>query len=292
MTWSPLMSRSVASSKYSSRQGNAVTRLIPHHTGGGSNEGNIRYLATAEKKVSSTYVLTTTGELVGIVPEEFRPWTTGWEGDKGGITVETVNSSGAPDWRVTDAQVYKLMELAADLAHRYGWGSIDRARRLKGHREYANTSCPGPYLWGKFDDIMNGANKLLSPSPVAPIKNIPNYAGAKDMMIPVHPNRNADTRKTQPLVAGKDTQFGLNPALVPSSAVAVAINITAIGGDPWSHLTVWGSGNKPLASVLNFNPGQTITNASYVGPIKDLKFFMNASSAMDVIFDVTGYWTP
>lgn len=290
MTWSPLMSRSVYTSKFSSRQGNTIERLIPHHTGGGSNVGALDFLANSEKKVSATYVLLTTGELVGLVPEEFRPWTTGWTADKCAITVETVNSSGAPDWRVTDAQIDMLTLLAADIAKRYGWEKLNRSQRIRGHRQYADTLCPGPYLWGKFDTIVKGANTLLYP-PTEVI--IPKYQGAQDdMFTPIHPDRFADTRETSPLEAGKDTQFGLDPAIVPVDAVAVTMNITAIGGDPWSHLTVWASGDKPEASVLNFNPGQTIANASYTGPVEDLKFFMNASKPMDVLFDVTGYWTP
>jgi hypothetical protein len=114
------------------------------------------------------------------------------------------------------------------------------------------------------------------------------------MFYPIHPDRFADTRDTKPLVAHKDTEFGLDPAIVPIDAVAVTMNITAINthDKDWAHLTVWGSGSKPLASVLNFNPDQTIANGSYTGPVSKLKFFMNASAPMDVIFDVTGYWTP
>lgn len=162
MTFSSLISESVPTKKYSSRQGNSIEYLIIHHTAGGTNEFAVRYLSQSldTRKVSASYVLKTTGSLTGIVPEEFRPWTTGWTADKHGVTVETVNSSGAPLWLVTQAQLRMLATLAADLCKRYNWGRLDRTR-IRAHREWVATNCPGPYLYGQFDNIIAAANAIL-----------------------------------------------------------------------------------------------------------------------------------
>jgi len=160
MTFSRLASRSVPTTKYSSRQGNKIERLIVHHTAGNTNEGNLQYLSASAADVSASYVLFTTGELVGIVPEEYRQWTTGWNADKNAVAVETVNTGGAPNWPVSDAQVEKLAQLAADLCQRYGWGRLDR-NRVKGHREFNATACPGPTLWSKLDYIVARGNEIL-----------------------------------------------------------------------------------------------------------------------------------
>jgi hypothetical protein len=157
------MGRKFATNKKSSRKGHTPKKLIIHHTAGGSNALAIRMLSgtlrEGDKKVSSHYILLTTAELVGSVEEEYRAWTTGWEADKEAITVETVNSSGAPDWRVTDAQIAKLGRLAADLSMRYGWGRLTR-ENVDGHREYAATACPGPWIWSRLDSIIAHANRV------------------------------------------------------------------------------------------------------------------------------------
>lgn len=188
MTFSTLATRFVETKKFGSRKGNSINQLVIHHTAGGTNEKNIAYLATASKQVSATYVLATTGELVGIVPEELRPWTTGWDADRQSITVETVNSSGAPEWRVTDIQLEVLAQLAADLCVRYNWGRLDRSR-IRAHREYAKTACPGPYLWDRFDAICDRANEILFPP--APVVQV-----VESIPTPVEPTPEATTPGT------------------------------------------------------------------------------------------------
>lgn len=160
MVFSKLATRTVSTTKHSSRQGNKITQFIIHATMGGGDESNVAYLSTGKNDVSASYVLQTTGNLVGVVPEELRPWTTGWQADKNAVTVETVNSTGAPNWLVTEAQIQKLAELAADLCKRYGWGRLDRTR-IRAHREFMNTSCPGDYLYSKFGEIITRANQIL-----------------------------------------------------------------------------------------------------------------------------------
>lgn len=173
MTFSPLSTRSVSTRKYSSRRGKRVSKLIIHHTAGGTNAGNVALLSTGARKVSATYCLETTGRLTGIVPEQFRPWTSGsFRADGDAVTVETVNSGGASKgWPVTSAQLEMLAQLAADLCRRYKWGKLDRSR-VRGHREFASTACPGPYLYPRLDQIIRRANEILgqAPKPVTPAK--------------------------------------------------------------------------------------------------------------------------
>lgn len=202
--YSPLTARTVATKKKSSRNGRTVERLIIHHTAGGTNESNVTLLSVGARKVSASYVLQTTGALVGIVPENYRPWTTGsFSADGPAVTVETVNSSGAPDWKVTDAQLETLAQLAADLSTRYGWGRLDRSR-VMGHREFASTSCPGPYLWPRLDDIVARANQILdgaetkpSTAPAKPAPGLP-ATGAEGA-----PSRADIERWAAEVIAGK-----------------------------------------------------------------------------------------
>lgn len=166
MTFSKLSTRSVSTRKYSSRRGKRVSKLIIHHTAGGTNAGNVALLSTGARKVSANYVLETSGRLTGIVPEEYRAWTSGsFSADGDAVTVETVNSGGtSKGWPVTSAQLEMLAQLAADLCRRYGWGKLDRSR-VRGHREFASTACPGPYLYPRLDQIIRRANEILGEAP-------------------------------------------------------------------------------------------------------------------------------
>lgn len=160
MTFSPLCARSVPTKNYSSRQGNKVRRLIIHYTAGGTDESNVRLLSRSQdygRQASCTYVLQRNGALVGIVPEEYRPWTSGsFSADATAVTVETVI---APKGQATAAQMETLAKLAADLSNRYGWGPLNRTN-VRGHREFAATDCPGPYLWPRMNQIVERANQI------------------------------------------------------------------------------------------------------------------------------------
>ena len=160
MTFSPLTAYTRETLKRSSRQGNKPRRLIIHHTAGGSLASNLHTLSAGPAKKSATYLLDTPGDLIGLVPEEFRPWTSGsFTADGPAITVETINTTGAPTWRVSDAQIETLAQLAADCSRRYGWGRLTRDN-VQGHRDYAATACPGPYLYPRLDHIINRANAI------------------------------------------------------------------------------------------------------------------------------------
>jgi hypothetical protein len=81
---------------------------------------------------------------------------------------------------------------------------------------------------------------------------------------------------------------------VPASGVgAVAINVTATNPPASSFLTVWPTGaTQPLASNLNFNPGQTIPNMAIVPVGSDGQISIyNNTGGVDVIVDVLG-WVP
>lgn len=168
MTFSALISRTVPHhNKYASRQGRKPTRGINHHWAG--MFGGDSRLMNPNEDASANYILYSTGELVGQVPEEYRAWTSGsWEADSWSITIEIQNSSLGPDWLISDAALAKLILLWADVGKRYGWGTINRDR-LRGHREFAATACPGPYVWSLLPTIAAEADAVMKGiTPVIP----------------------------------------------------------------------------------------------------------------------------
>lgn len=185
MTFSNLTARRVSTRKYSSRGGNRVTRLIIHHTAGGSNAGNEYELAlNTNRSASVHYVLRTDGTFTGIVPEEYRAWTSGsFRADKNAITVETVNTSGAPTWTVADVQLESLAKLAADVSRRYGFIKLTVGKNIYGHRDWYPTACPGPYLYPRLGSIAARANQLLGYSGVGVEKPTMSSTGGGKLII-------------------------------------------------------------------------------------------------------------
>jgi hypothetical protein len=88
---------------------------------------------------------------------------------------------------------------------------------------------------------------------------------------------------------------GVLSPIVPSSATAVVLNVTATDATDTSYLTVWSAGGaQPLASNLNFLAGQTVPNRVIVpiNPVTKQVSIFNSSGNTDVVVDLDGYYTP
>jgi hypothetical protein len=80
---------------------------------------------------------------------------------------------------------------------------------------------------------------------------------------------------------------------IPSTGVtAVVMNVTAVNPSAAGVVTVYPDGiTMPLASNLNFTAGQTIPNLVVV-PVKNgVVDFYNYNGTVDLIADITGYFT-
>lgn len=167
MTFSGLIKDNVGTKKYSSRLGQKIEYFILHHTAGGTLESVTRELAVNPKRSAScTYLLDTDGTYRGIVPEEYRPWTSGnGDYDRRAITQETINTTGAPKWEVSEKQVEATAKMLADVAKRYNWPRITVRGKygIWGHRDVpgAATACPGPFLYPLLEKIAERAREIL-----------------------------------------------------------------------------------------------------------------------------------
>lgn len=84
----------------------------------------------------------------------------GWEANCRAVTIETSNSGGAPEWPVSDTTFQTLVTLVADIARRNGLGKLVKGKNLTWHSMYAATACPGPYLSGKLQELVDKANTI------------------------------------------------------------------------------------------------------------------------------------
>ena len=159
MTYSTRVNRTLYTDKSQDRGGYTVQRVLVHHWAGLT--GGIERLVYSDDEASANYIGLSDGSMIGSVPEERRAWTSGsYDVDAQSITVEIQNTTTAPNWQVSEASLNALVELIADIARRYGWGYVDRSR-VRGHREFAATECPGPFLYGHLDGIITRVNSLL-----------------------------------------------------------------------------------------------------------------------------------
>ena len=76
-------------------------------------------------------------------------------------------------------------------------------------------------------------------------------------------------------------------------AVLVVVNVTVTNPTAPSYLTLWPDGTQqPLASDLNFMPGQTVPNLVVLklGPSSPSFDIYNAAGSTDVVIDLVGFY--
>jgi hypothetical protein len=102
------------------------------------------------------------------------------------------------------------------------------------------------------------------------------------------------------VVGALSFQGGASTCGIPANAIGVHINVVAVSPPFAGHLTVYPYGSSlPLASVLNFSPGQTVANGVLI-PICDPNVSMcsqdllvqTGPSSTHAVIDVTGYVAP
>jgi hypothetical protein len=179
---------------------------------------------TGTDQASCTYVITTDGRILGHVPEEFRPWTSGsFEADGDAITIEVQNTGGQANgndsdpasWPISAAAYNSIIALLADVARRYGWGGIN-ASNYRGHREFSSTACPGGYLWSRMNNTRAAAQALFSGGGLAALGGTTNQEEEDVANTPMELQEAVQTVLRQnKLVMGERTVVqGINQALL------------------------------------------------------------------------------
>lgn len=192
---SPLATATRISSQSSSRNGTAVDRILHHHSAAFSLNQVVTIMVENLKEVSSNYVIGPNGEIVLVVPESMRAFTSGSSTDGGrgaawdrrSITYEIINSGGAPDWPISDAAFDAVARLDADISAFYGFPLIRNNKNdstVLGHRDldawydasYA-TACPGNYLFDRLPELTAKANEYKTGTTNTPTRRRDMYNG-------------------------------------------------------------------------------------------------------------------
>lgn len=132
------------------------------------------YFATTDRECSANYVVGKDGSIGLSVDEKDRSWcSSNATNDHRAVTIEVASDKKAP-YAVTDAAYNALIQLVADICKRNNikklvWSTEkdDRVNHKNGcnmtvHRDYANKSCPGEYLYERHGDIAAKVNAILN----------------------------------------------------------------------------------------------------------------------------------
>lgn len=131
--------------------------------------------AKSSRKASSNYGIGSDGRIACYVGEEDRSWcSSNRANDNRAITIEVANDGGADTgWHVSDKAYKALISLLVDICRRNNisklvWSNSksDRVNHKNGcnmtvHRDFANKSCPGDYLYSLHSKIAKEVNSYL-----------------------------------------------------------------------------------------------------------------------------------
>ena len=186
MSNSPLVSYTRISPNKTSPRKNKIDTITIHCVVGQCSVetlGNV--FAPTSRQASSNYGVGYDGKIGMYVEEKDRSWcTSSAANDNRAITIEVASDTKHP-YAVNSKAYAAMLDLVTDICRRNGikklvW-STDKNKRMNHldgcnmtvHRDYANKSCPGDYLYNRHGEIAAEVNKLLgnasdTPAPPKP----------------------------------------------------------------------------------------------------------------------------
>lgn len=173
-TNSPLATVKILSPNHSGQRTHTIDTITIHCVVGQCTAQSLGQLfASPERQASSNYGIGHDGTIGLYVEEKNRSWCTSSNAnDQRAITIEVASDTAEP-YAVTDKAYAALIDLVADICKRNGieklvWSDSksDRVNHKNGcnmtvHRDYANKSCPGKYLYDRHPAIAAEVNKRL-----------------------------------------------------------------------------------------------------------------------------------
>ena len=181
MSNSPLVSYTKISPNKSSPRNHKIDTVTIHCVVGQCSVetlGNV--FAPTSRQASSNYGVGVDGRIGMYVEEKDRSWcSSNAANDNRAITIEVASDTKEP--YAVNAKAYAaLIDLLVDICKRNGikelvWSTnkADRVNHRNGcnmtvHRDYANKSCPGTYLYERHAQIASEVNKRLGSTNIKP----------------------------------------------------------------------------------------------------------------------------
>ena len=174
MSNSNLVSYTKISPNKSSPRNHAIDTITIHCVVGQCSVetlGNI--FAPTSREASSNYGIGNDGRIGMYVEEKDRSWcSSNAANDNRAITIEVASDTKHP-YSVNEKAYAALLDLVTDICKRNGIKTLDwsqnkrdRVNHKNGcnmtvHRDYANKSCPGDYLYNRHGEIAAEVNRRL-----------------------------------------------------------------------------------------------------------------------------------
>ena len=173
-TNSPLVSHTRISPNRTPNRNHAIDTITIHCVVGQCSVETIgNVFAPSSRQASSNYGIGPDGRIGMYCEEKDRSWcSSNATNDHRAITIEVASDTAEP-YAVTDKAYAALLDLVTDICKRNGikklvWSTskTDRVNHRNGcnmtvHRDFANKSCPGTYLYERHAQIAAEVNKRL-----------------------------------------------------------------------------------------------------------------------------------
>lgn len=218
MSNSPLVSYTKISPNKSSPRNHKIDTVTIHCVVGQCSVetlGNV--FAPTSRQASSNYGIGYDGRIGMYVEEKDRSWcSSNAANDNRAITIEVASDTKEP--YAVNAKAYAaLIDLLVDICKRNGikelvWSTnkADRVNHKNGcnmtvHRDYANKSCPGTYLYERHAQIASEVNKRLGSTNIKPAPEKPSGGLYRVQTGAFKSKANADAMLTKVKAKGFDT---------------------------------------------------------------------------------------
>lgn len=215
---SPLVSYTKISPNKSSPRNHKIDTVTIHCVVGQCSVetlGNV--FAPTSRQASSNYGIGYDGRIGMYVEEKDRSWcSSNAANDNRAITIEVASDTKEP--YAVNAKAYAaLIDLLVDICKRNGikelvWSTnkADRVNHKNGcnmtvHRDYANKSCPGTYLYERHAQIASEVNKRLGSTNIKPAPEKPSGGLYRVQTGAFKPKANADAMLAKVKAKGFDT---------------------------------------------------------------------------------------
>lgn len=180
-TNSPLVSYTKLSPNHSGQRTHAIDTITIHCVVGQCSVERLgEIFAPTSRQASCNYGVGTDGRIGMYVEEKNRSWCSSSNAnDQRAITIEVASDTTEP-YAVNDKAYNATIRLVADICKRNSikklvW-STDKNQRINHlngcnmtvHRDFANKSCPGKFLYDRHGDIAAKVNAILGGGEVHP----------------------------------------------------------------------------------------------------------------------------
>lgn len=180
MSNSSLVNVTLLSPNHSGKRTHSIDTITIHCVVGQCTAKRIgEIFQPTSRQASSNYGIGYDGGIGLYVEEKNRSWCSSSNAnDQRAITIEVASDTTEP-YAVTDKAYAALLDLVTDICKRNGikklvWSTNkeDRVNHKNGcnmtvHRDYANKSCPGKYLYDRHGEIAAEVNKRLGATTTA-----------------------------------------------------------------------------------------------------------------------------